>query len=386
MPPSPIRLIHTADIHLDACFAGAAFPPGFGNRRRQGLRDALCAILDRAAQWPADAILIAGDLYDDERVSRDTIAFCREAFAGTPIPILIAPGNHDPCTAVSAYARTTWPDNVHIFSTPTWTPHTLLGGRLVVHGFGWDAPSLRENPFGGLTIPADDAVHIAIGHGSERGHQMPDEQLFAPFDAADMALPGLRYLALGHLHKQTEVGVRNGTHMYYPGSPEGLDFKHSGMHSYLEVEIHEQRVEVRPVPSSQVLWGVYTLDLSEYESSQELIEALRRLAREAPLPLVARAVLTGECDSAFQAAFDGVKDAVADAFAFLDLIDRTQTAEDYEALVTQGTSLGAFIARMNEEVAGASDDAQRQLLMRAREVGLAAFRNRDLPVHGLERE
>ena len=385
MSPSPIRLIHTADIHLDACFAGAAFTPAFGNRRRQGLRDALCAILDRAAQWPADAVLIAGDLYDAERVSRDTVAFCREAFAGTPVPILIAPGNHDPCTAASAYAQVTWPENVHIFSSPAWSPHTLLNGRLVVHGFGWDSPNLGANPFKELRIPQDNAVHIAMGHGSERSHQMPEEELFAPFDAADLAVPGLRYAALGHLHRQTEVGALTGTPMYYPGSPEGLDFRHTGVHSYLEVEIHDDRVDVRSTPASQVLWDVITLDLSECESSQELITLLRRLAREAPLPLVARVVLTGVCDSAFQAAFEGVKDAVADAFAFLDLIDHTETAEDYEALVTQGTSLGAFMARMNDEVAGASDDARRQLLMRVREVGLAAFRNRELPVRGLER-
>lgn len=385
MSPSPIRLIHTADIHLDACFAGAAFPPGFGNRRRQGLRDALCAILDRAAQWPADAVLIAGDLYDDERVSRDTVAFCREAFAGTPVPILIAPGNHDPCTPSSAYARTNWPENVHIFSTPTWTSRALLDGRLIVHGFGWDTAALRIDPFSGLTVPDDGAVHVAIGHGSERSHQVPDDEVFAPFDAADLARPGLRYVALGHLHRETDVGGSHATRMFYPGSPEGLDFRHTGAHSYLEVEIHDERVEVRSVPSSQVLWTVHTIDVSDLESSHELIEALRRLAHDAPLPLVARVVLTGTCDTAFQAALDGVKDALADSFAFLDLIDRTQTVEDYDSLATQGTTLGAFMARLNDEVTAASAEAQRQLLMRAREVGLAAFRNQDLPVRGMER-
>lgn len=29
---------------------------------------------------------------------------------------VIAPGNHDPYTTRSAYARTLWPDNVHIFT------------------------------------------------------------------------------------------------------------------------------------------------------------------------------------------------------------------------------------------------------------------------------
>ena len=36
----------------------------FGNRRRQSLRDVFSAILRRAKEWPADAVLIAGDLFE----------------------------------------------------------------------------------------------------------------------------------------------------------------------------------------------------------------------------------------------------------------------------------------------------------------------------------
>ena len=384
MSSLPIRIIHTADVHLDAGFAGSAFPPGFGNRRRQGLRDALCALLDRAAQWPADAVLIAGDLYDDDRVSRDTIAFCRDAFAASPTPIAIAPGNHDPFTADSPYACVDWPPNVHIFRKPFWTSRTLLDGRLVVHGFGWDAPTLSADPFRGLTIPNDGAVHVAVAHGSERNHQLPGEELYAPFDAAAMAVPGLRYLALGHLHRCTEVKGGGPVRMFYPGSPEGLDFKHPGEHGCLEVEIEEDRTAVRPFQTSRVAWAVHTLDVSACESTQDLVEELRGMARDASLPLVARVVLTGECDGAFQEGLAAVRDAAAESFAHLELADRTHPAEDYASLSLQGTSLGAFISRVNEEIGRAEDEAQRRLLHRVREVGLAAFRGRDLPVRGLE--
>jgi len=55
-----MRLIHTADVHLDMCFASAHTPPGFGNRRRQSLRDVFHTIIRRAGEWPADVLLIAG--------------------------------------------------------------------------------------------------------------------------------------------------------------------------------------------------------------------------------------------------------------------------------------------------------------------------------------
>ena len=40
---------------------------------------------------------------------------------------------------------------------------------------------------------------------------------------------------------------------------------------------------------------------------------------------------------------------------------------------------------MNEAVAGETDPARRRMLVRAREVGMAAYRNQSLPVNGLGR-
>ena len=73
-----IRLIHTADIHLDACFANANMPPNFGNRRRQSLRDVFSGILERARASAADAVLIAGDLFEHDRVTRHSAGVAAE--------------------------------------------------------------------------------------------------------------------------------------------------------------------------------------------------------------------------------------------------------------------------------------------------------------------
>ena len=139
-----MKLIHTADIHLDASFAASGLPLGFGNRRRQALRRVFERILTRAQAWPADAVLIAGDLYDHRRISRDTIAFLREQFERIrPIPILIAPGNRDPFTPASPYASEAWPANVFIFGEPRWTAHELHHVPLTVHGLWQTVPSAR---------------------------------------------------------------------------------------------------------------------------------------------------------------------------------------------------------------------------------------------------
>ena len=193
--------MHTADVHLDRCYSSARFPAAFANRRRQALRDAFLRIVARAGEWPADALLIAGDLFEHDRVSRDTAALLRRAFESVPhVPVFIAPGNHDPYLPDSPYAVQRWPGNVFIFPRPTWTAHALDRLPLTVHGFGFDGPDVSTNPFGSLTIPGDDRVHVAGAHGSEMGSLPAGKGAYAPFDAETATPDGLRYLALGHFH------------------------------------------------------------------------------------------------------------------------------------------------------------------------------------------
>jgi len=386
-----MKIIHTADIHLDASFASAGMPPGYGNRRRQGLRDVFSAVLQRAREWPADAIVIAGDLFEHTRVSRDTVAFLREQFeAVRPVPVFIAPGNHDPYLLSSPYASEAWPANVHLFRTAQWSEFSLRHVPLTVHGFAFDGPDLSHNPFGELQVPVDGRVHIAVAHGSERGHQPTGKTAYGPFDASQFALPGLHYVALGHFHGYTPMEA-GGTTLAYSGTPEGHGFDEPGPRHYLEVEIDPLpsggfRTSVRPVLSSRVQYAVQQIDCTELASSHELIEVLRAIAREAGQPLNLRATLVGECADSLRAELPTVQDALAEVFPSLLIEDASRPVEDLEALAGEDTSLGEFVRRMREEVAAAPDEARRAVLARALEVGLAGYRGHTLPVRGLAKE
>lgn len=389
-----MKLIHTADVHLDACFSSLAMPARYGNRRRQSLRDVFQHIVQRAAAWPADALLIAGDLFDHDRVTRDTIAFViREFESISPVPVFIAPGNHDPYTEDSPYANHNWPANVHIFDKPEWTSVSVRGDRLRVHGFAFDGPDISSNPFGQLTIPEDSAntVHVAVAHGSERSRQPADKTDYAPFDAAAAAPPGLAYLALGHFHSTTPVTGEFDTVVYYSGSPEGHGFNEAGMHYHLEIEIDEkktgpnaERVNVTKVPSSRVKYVVETVDCSPFMTTHQIVESLRAYAKSEALPLVARIVLAGSTSLPVQAELAAIRDAVENDFEFLQLHCRTKALEDYDMLAREETSLGGFIRAVNNELRDATDPARRQLLERARDVGLAAYRNECLAIRGIE--
>ncbi|HOF40268.1 MAG TPA: metallophosphoesterase [Candidatus Hydrogenedentes bacterium] len=382
-----MRLIHTADVHLDRCFASAHTPPGFGNRRRQSLRDVFHAIVRRAGEWPADALLIAGDLFDLERVTRDTVRFLQAEFESIRhVPVCIAPGNTDPFVPGSPYAEEEWPGNVMIFDQPQWRSFVLDGNGTTVHGFGFDGPDVPASPFGTFPPIQLGATHVAVAHASALGHQPPGKAACAPFEPATAAVDGLRYLALGHFHAYTPISGPCPTVMAYSGAPEGLGFDETGMRHYLEVKIDGDRVHVTPVASARSVYLAESIDCSALSCPQELIESIRALPREEGVGVIAHITLTGSISAELRAEMDAIHDAVASRFEQVFLNDRTELSEDMAALARHQTSLGGFVARLNAALADAASDRERRLLARARELGLAAYRNRPIAFQGLERD
>ncbi len=363
-------------------------PPSQGNWRRQRLRELLLEILRRAASWPADAVLIAGDLFCLGRLSRETVTFLREAFELVrPVPVLIAPGNEDPAVPASPYGIESWPPNVHIFECVEWTGWQHPGAPLTIHGFGFDGPEPSRNPFGGLVIPEDGRVHVAVAHGSERTHLPPDKAPVAPFDAASAAAPGLAYLALGHYHNVLQVTGGFDTHVWYSGAPEGHGFHETGPHHYLEIELDAEippRVTVRPASVSRTTYVVRDLDCTALDTRDAVADAIRALAQEAQGDVIARITLTGVCPPALRESFRAIREAVSDACTFLDLLDETEPAEAYEELARAHTSLGLFVRRLNQQLADSVEERRRRMLARAREVGLAAYRDSDVAIRSLE--
>jgi len=347
------------------------------------VRDAFLKIVKRAGEWPADALLIAGDLFEHDRVNGDTVAFLRAAFESIPhVPVFIAPGNHDPYLPDSPYATKRWPNNVFLFTTPVWTAHELARLPLTVHGFGFDGPDISSNPFGKLVVPNDDREHVAVAHGSEMGSLPPGKGAHAPFDANAAVPDGLRYLALGHYHGAKKIPVRNGVWVQYSGSPEGHDFGEPGLHTYAEVELDGRDIRVREVPSASAVFETHAIDCAKCESTQEIVDAIRALPAPDSVARIARIVLSGAAPQEIHAGLAAIYDALRTGFDHLELVDRLELEEDFAALANEQSSLGGFIAALNAQLRDTTDERHRAVLLRSREVGLAAYRGRTLPIRG----
>ena len=139
-----LTFLHGADFHLDSPFQ--SLPPDQAAERRQEQRQLLTRLASTARETQAQLIFLAGDLFDSQRVRPETLELLLDTLEELEAQVFIAPGNHDPYTASSPYARLPWPSHVHIFSSltrsgwssPTWGRWSTAAPSCPLTG--WTAP------------------------------------------------------------------------------------------------------------------------------------------------------------------------------------------------------------------------------------------------------
>ena len=86
-----MRVLAFADLHLDAPFAGRG--PRLARLRRDELKNTLGRIIQLAGRLEVDALMCAGDLYEHELFTPDTVQMLRRLFDEiAPIRYWFLPG------------------------------------------------------------------------------------------------------------------------------------------------------------------------------------------------------------------------------------------------------------------------------------------------------
>jgi DNA repair exonuclease SbcCD nuclease subunit len=111
-----LRLLHLADVHLDTPFYGK--DEQWRTRLRKAVRAAFARGIDLAIERGAHAVLVAGDLFDNDLLTFATEQFLLEQvrrLQNAGVCFFYATGNHDPGRSNYRAHNLDWPDNVHIF-------------------------------------------------------------------------------------------------------------------------------------------------------------------------------------------------------------------------------------------------------------------------------
>ena len=232
-----LTLLHTADWQIGKQFA--SIPGDAGAALRSQRLETIATLAALAGERGVDAVLVAGDVFEDNAVSDETLRRTMNALNGFRGPWVLLPGNHDSALAQSAWSRlrrlAIVPDNVTLATEAE--PVELCGGRLCV----LPAPLQRRHEVRDLTDyfdavdSAPGALRVGLAHGAVRNRLPAESEAMNPISDTRADSARLDYLALGDWHGTLEIAPRS----WYAGTPEPDRFRSNDPGNVLLVELSE---------------------------------------------------------------------------------------------------------------------------------------------------
>ena len=341
-----MRILHSADWHLDAPFAGRS--PEETERLRQALLLVPGKIADICREKQCDMVLLSGDLFDGA-YSRESCRNLYDALARMAVPVFIAPGNHDFCGPDSPWLRESWPANVHIFTNEKLESVGLPALDCRVYGAGYqsmDCPGLLEH----FSAEGEERFQIGVLHADPTQRTTP----YCPLTAEQIRQSGLDYLALGHIHKGGSFRAGK-TLCAWPGCPMGRGYDETGEKGILLVELGET-VETEFVPLR--LPCFYDL---QTDAGKDPAAAVARLLPPAGSNDYYRITLTGYADQV-----DIVQLCVKFGnYPHLQLRDKTVPVTDLWGTAGEDSLEGLYFGMLRSVADGQDETARRQALLAA---------------------
>lgn len=366
-----VRVLHTADLHLEWPFALSGADRLRGRLRRTELKEIFAAIIDLARTEQVQVLLIAGDLFEHQHATRGTAKFLDEQFRRIPkTRIFISPGNHDPFLATSLYATYPWPQHVHVFG-PQVERVDLPDLPVSIYGWGfpdWEVPGYM---LGALQVADPSRINLVVVHGGEGAYH--------PFRPADLARIGADYIALGHIHKEEVVLTAPGGRVLarYCGSPEALNFGEPGQHGVLLGTVSKVSTRLEFMPTGRRQYVTASVDATGAVSSEDLLRLVTEVdSAESRAQNSYRVSLTGSVDPDLTIDLSVLQERLAPEFYLLKLQDATSPGFDLDRLAQERTARGLFVQQLLAMEQAQTDPGAQQRIRRALSVGLLAFEQR----------
>ncbi len=362
-----VRILHAGDFHLDSAFG--ALTPEQARQRRMESRRTPERLVDWANDHGVQLLLLAGDLFDSAALYGDTAPLLAQALEHFRGQAVIAPGNHDPYTADSPYARTVWSDNVHIFTEDRAQVFTFPALGCAVHGGSFtSAECPQDSVLSGFTAPQDGLLHIGLLHGEVTA----SGSRYRPLSTAAIAGSGLDYLALGHVHTCAGIQTAGSVPYAYCGCIEGRGFDELGERGFLFGEIERGNAALRFVPFARRRYYITEADITE---GDPLTVLERTLPRDTENDIY-RLLLVGTPEEPPRLPL--LQDALAERFFAVQLRDETSVRRDLWNRCGEDTLRGLFLQELRRQYDSAEGDDARRRIEQAAAFGAAAMDNREM--------
>lgn len=225
-----IRVLHSADLHLDSPFVGMTDDPA--EILRPAADKALVRLVDKAIAEKVDLVTIAGDVYDlADHGLHAQVKFNQQLrrLTAAGIPCGVVAGNHDPLDRRRRNLEL--PAGCKLFGpkAEVWELSSRAGHPLRLYGISYAENAVRENLAEGLTAAWRDfprpGLSLALLHanvGGRSGHEN-----YAPCSLAQLVAAPFDAWLLGHVHEGKVLSAAAPL-VLYPGNLQGRHILEDG--------------------------------------------------------------------------------------------------------------------------------------------------------------
>ena len=376
-----VKLIHTADLHLDSAFRSRFTKEEAENSRQKQLM-AWKELLSFAVEKKVQGILIAGDLFDSPVISHGTMDFFLSTVSEHPeISFFYLRGNHD--TENTFRYQENLPKNLFLFSEKG--KKYRLNDRLLLAGVEYGTKDISFGENEGATQGAGQAAEQGVGqenaHGAEAlsksESESEEESKFLKLKEEDCnilllhgalyqgtpkgeAVQGeegiflknleklpLSYIALGHIHKGGEGKLNNGALWAYPGCLQGRGFDEEGERGFLYLKVEEEKKEIRKefIPIKQGEFRILEIELLEDEGTLACLKKIEvemekaGIAKEDSL----RIILKGKKGLEQERNLRYLQLQLQDSVFFLEIRDECELSWNREEAMKEKSLKGEFL-------------------------------------------
>lgn len=217
-----MKILHTSDLHIGSPLTSRLSPEKVRERKGELLSN-FERLVEEALYQRVGAVIIAGDLFDSEKITKSTKERVLGAISRCPsIDFLYLSGNHEKSALTDGGSAL--PDNLKLFDEG-WTYFNY--GEVCIAGRSEIAPGMFSSLDLDYTKTNIVVLHGALADGRTGGEIIGRRELEGKH---------IDYLALGHYHSYSVHKIDDTGIAVYAGTPEGRGFDEVGEKGFVIID------------------------------------------------------------------------------------------------------------------------------------------------------
>lgn len=335
-----MKIIHCSDLHLDSKME-ANLDKEKAKQRKNEILLSFQNMVEYAKQNDVKIIIIAGDLFDKNKISVKAKNIVRDAIILNPnIDFIYLKGNHDE----ENFIEGSIPQNLKLFNKYNWTLYRYE--NIVISGIEFGEKDNYEI-YKTLMLNQND-FNIVVLHGQEANYADKKDKAEI-INLKELKNKNIDYLALGHIHKYKKEVLDNRGIYCYSGCLEGRGFDECGDKGFILLDIEDNKISTEFIKNSQRNLEEIEVDISDSMTTTEVETKIDEQIKNVPKSSLVKIILTGKVDIDSERDIDYLLKIYNDEFYFLKIYDKTTLKINYLDYENTASLKGEFIRMVLKE-------------------------------------